>query len=111
VRGLYDYAGSSEDDLVFYQGDIFPIIMKGEGGWWVGERDGACGRVPSNFVEEIKIARVQSVAPWTSIKTEDLSFDADEILFILDKDASGWWFARNIKGMSGWVPSNYMEEI
>lgn len=38
----------------------------------------------------------------------ELSFAADEMLTITEQDDSGWWYATNSQGQSGFVPSNYL---
>ncbi|KAM4735379.1 myosin IEb [Anableps anableps] len=42
--------------------------------------------------------------------TDELSFNADDIIEILTEDASGWWFGR-LRGKEGMFPGNYVEKI
>lgn len=42
--------------------------------------------------------------------TDELSFNADEVIDILSEDASGWWFGR-LRGREGMFPGNYVEKI
>ena len=48
-------------------------------------------------------------------ETEDeLSFKADEIVTVLEKNADemeGWWKCKNQGGETGLCPANYLEEI
>ncbi|XP_077366677.1 tyrosine-protein kinase FRK [Festucalex cinctus] len=51
-----------------------------------------------------------------SARTEqDLSFNAGDILEVLDKRADDWWFAKAITGIStskqGYIPSNYVAPV
>uniref|UniRef100_A0A8C9Y9I5 Osteoclast-stimulating factor 1 n=1 Tax=Sander lucioperca TaxID=283035 RepID=A0A8C9Y9I5_SANLU len=42
--------------------------------------------------------------------TDELSFNADDIIDILTQDPSGWWFGR-LRGREGMFPGNYVEKI
>uniref|UniRef100_A0A3Q1IYT7 Osteoclast-stimulating factor 1 n=1 Tax=Anabas testudineus TaxID=64144 RepID=A0A3Q1IYT7_ANATE len=42
--------------------------------------------------------------------TDELSFNADDIIEILTEDPSGWWFGR-LRGREGMFPGNYVEKI
>ncbi|CAL1611601.1 unnamed protein product [Knipowitschia caucasica] len=42
--------------------------------------------------------------------TDELSFNADDVIDILSEDASGWWFGR-LRGREGMFPGNYVEKI
>ncbi|XP_023153829.1 myosin IEb [Amphiprion ocellaris] len=42
--------------------------------------------------------------------TDELSFNADDVIEILTEDASGWWFGR-LRGREGMFPGNYVEKI
>lgn len=42
--------------------------------------------------------------------TDELSFNAEEVIEILSEDASGWWFGR-LRGREGMFPGNYVEKI
>lgn len=42
--------------------------------------------------------------------TDELSFNADELIEIISEDASGWWFGR-LRGREGMFPGNYVEKI
>eukprot|EP01120_Amphizonella_sp_Union-15-10_P012713 TRINITY_DN5718_c0_g1_i1.p1 TRINITY_DN5718_c0_g1~~TRINITY_DN5718_c0_g1_i1.p1 ORF type:complete len:1049 (-),score=243.18 TRINITY_DN5718_c0_g1_i1:114-3260(-) len=53
ARALYDYAGQTDEELSFQEGDIVTIIKKDPGGWWEGELSGRKGWVPANYLEEI----------------------------------------------------------
>ncbi|XP_063736806.1 myosin IEb isoform X2 [Eleginops maclovinus] len=42
--------------------------------------------------------------------TDELSFNAEEVIEILTEDPSGWWFGR-LRGREGMFPGNYVEKI
>ncbi|XP_035291299.1 myosin IEb [Anguilla anguilla] len=42
--------------------------------------------------------------------TDELSFNAEDVIEILTEDASGWWFGR-LRGREGMFPGNYVEKI
>ncbi|KAM4579754.1 myosin IEb [Odontesthes bonariensis] len=42
--------------------------------------------------------------------TDELSFNADDVIEILTDDPSGWWFGR-LRGREGMFPGNYVEKI
>ncbi|KAK2909606.1 myosin IEb isoform X1 [Channa argus] len=42
--------------------------------------------------------------------TDELSFNADDIIEIVTEDPSGWWFGR-LRGREGMFPGNYVEKI
>ncbi|XP_068426002.1 myosin IEb [Clinocottus analis] len=42
--------------------------------------------------------------------TDELSFNAEDVMEILTEDASGWWFGR-LRGREGMFPGNYVEKI
>jgi len=55
----------------------------------------------------------QLIALYTYDATEDneLSFVEGETLHLLEKDDSGWWRGRNVKGQEGLFPSNFVEVV
>lgn len=57
VRALYDYTGSSSEELSFLEGTVFKVTSKGEpgvdDGYWEGELAGHIGVFPSLLVEEV----------------------------------------------------------
>ncbi|KAM9700192.1 unconventional myosin-Ie-like [Menidia menidia] len=42
--------------------------------------------------------------------TDELSFNAQDVIHILTEDPSGWWFGR-LRGREGMFPGNYVEKI
>ncbi|XP_040020373.2 myosin IEb [Gasterosteus aculeatus] len=42
--------------------------------------------------------------------TDELSFNANDVIEILTEDPSGWWFGR-LRGREGMFPGNYVEKV
>ncbi|KAI7806420.1 myosin IEb [Triplophysa rosa] len=42
--------------------------------------------------------------------TDELSFQADDVIEIVTEDPSGWWFGR-LRGKEGMFPGNYVEKL
>ena len=53
VTALYDFAGQSEGDLVFKEGDRIKVTKKTDStdDWWQGELRGVKGQFPANYCE------------------------------------------------------------
>ena len=49
-------------------------------------------------------------APEVPDSETELEIKKGEHVNVIKKDISGWWFAQNEDGSSGWVPANYLEE-
>lgn len=52
---------------------------------------------------------------YQSQSNEELSFNTNDTLYILDKDSSDWYKAqlktKNADGPTGLVPANYIEKV
>jgi hypothetical protein len=68
-KALYDFAASSDGEFTFNGGDVFEIVQKEDNGWWLAKKDGKEAWVPSNYLEEVKVAAPPPppVAPRASI--------------------------------------------
>ncbi|XP_062897777.1 myosin IEb [Mobula hypostoma] len=55
-------------------------------------------------------ARCRALYAYDAQDTDELSFNADDIIEIVREDASGWWLGR-IRGKEGLLPGNYVEKI
>lgn len=57
MRAIYDYTGSSSEELSFLEGTVFKVTSKGQNGvddgYWEGELAGRTGVFPSLLVEEV----------------------------------------------------------
>lgn len=50
---LYQYLSTEPGDLSFNQGDVI-IVLKADGEWWTGTKDGQTGIFPANFVKKME---------------------------------------------------------
>ncbi|KAH3744881.1 hypothetical protein Pelo_13726 [Pelomyxa schiedti] len=53
-KALYDYNGTTNDDLTFRRGDVIEITDS-SGAWWRGTLQGKSGVFPSNYVDRSDI--------------------------------------------------------
>jgi Variant SH3 domain len=51
AKVLYDYGAHDNTELTLTLGEIIRVVEKHESGWWVGERNGAKGLFPANYVQ------------------------------------------------------------
>lgn len=53
VTALYDFAGQSDGDLAFREGDRIKVVKKTDStdDWWTGELHGVTGSFPANYVQ------------------------------------------------------------
>ncbi|XP_037532937.1 src kinase-associated phosphoprotein 2 [Nematolebias whitei] len=56
-QGLWDCVGGQPDELSFKRGESIYILSKeyNSFGWWVGEKNGAVGIVPKNYLIELYV--------------------------------------------------------
>ncbi|CAB4474879.1 hypothetical protein RhiirA5_351135 [Rhizophagus irregularis] len=55
-KAVYDFLTEDTGELPFKSGDTLEILQKDDNGWWLAKKDGKQGWVPSNYLEEIKVA-------------------------------------------------------
>lgn len=68
-------------------------------------------RPQSGAFAEVPKARLYiSTSPYTVLRApDDLAFNVGELLEILNwDDDPNWWYARNDKGMNGYIPSSFV---
>lgn len=51
ARGLYDFDAENTSELSFKEGEFVWIHCRQFSGWFLGEKDGAQGLVPENYVQ------------------------------------------------------------
>lgn len=132
----YPYEAQQTDEITLGKGDRVHVLEKSSDGWWKGRKEtGEVGWFPSNYMElpddgsdtyaspevhcldsmqrERCIEIVSTLYPFTSSNREELSFDKDERLEILEKPAVDpeWWKARNARGEVGLIPRNYVQTL
>ncbi|XP_058863429.1 unconventional myosin-Ie [Acipenser ruthenus] len=52
----------------------------------------------------------QALYAYDAQDTDELSFNADDVIEIVTEDSSGWWFGR-LRGKEGMFPGNYVKKI
>ncbi|VDN50765.1 unnamed protein product [Dracunculus medinensis] len=126
----YSYEPQREDELRLSKGDVVTVTEKSSDGWWKGQCHSQTGWFPSNYIDEsppntyfssskapCNISSVISVVitlySFDAQNAEELSFRKGERLEITDHPAHDpeWWKARNSKGSTGLVPTNYIEQV
>jgi NCK adaptor protein len=114
----YNYTPVREDEVALTKGDRVYVLEKEGDGWWRGEANGKAGWFPSNYVEIIKadkasnvICKVRTLYPFKPTNNEELHFEKDTLLEIIDqpRDDPEWWKARKEDGTVGLVPKNYVK--
>lgn len=114
----YNYTPVREDEVQLIKGDRVYVLEKEGDGWWRGESKGKTGWFPSNYVEIITsenkgnvICKVRTLYPFTSKNEEELNFEKDTLLEIIDqpRDDPEWWRAKKEDGTIGLVPKNYVK--
>ena len=53
----------------------------------------------------------RAVYAFQGTQSDDLSFEEDEIITIVEKDESGWWTGKNAAGQEGSFPFNYIQVL
>ncbi|CAH1781077.1 unnamed protein product [Owenia fusiformis] len=135
----YAYDARQPDELKLAKGEKVFVTEKSSDGWWKGTKEsGDSGWFPSNYVDELTesnmyehpadssdqtedklddssqpIETVRTLYQFSTTNPEELGFDKDEHLEILEKPEGDpdWWRARNKMGEIGLVPRNYVEVI
>lgn len=69
VVALYDFAGNSEGDLSFQQGDRILVSRHIDGGWSCGRLEGREGIFPTAFVESPGMTDMPEILQVLDIKT------------------------------------------
>jgi len=136
----YDYEANQDDELSISKGDRIVVLEKSPDGWWKGRKGtGQVGWFPSNYVTleddaqdmsmyanpasscsenlstdlEDSIETVVTLYAYEGSNSEELTFEKDELLEILQKPTNDpdWWRARNQRGDVGLVPKNYVQAL
>ncbi len=134
----YAYQAQQSDELSLQKSDRVVVLEKCNDGWWKGrkEYDNQIGWFPSNYVEiddmqdtrtyahppdsllaklgnDESLETVITLYPYISSNSEELSFDKDETLEIIEKPPIDpeWWKARNQRGEVGLIPRNYVQTL
>lgn len=132
----FKYVPQRDDELEMNRGETILVLEMENDGWWRGENSVSSknGWFPYNYVEKKEedfnrsveysdpqqdpvtieiLGKVRTLYPFNSQAPEELSFEKDAVLEIIEKpkDDPDWWQARKSTGESGLVPRNYVEEL
>nr|XP_046271325.1 SH3 domain-containing protein 19 isoform X3 [Scatophagus argus] len=125
VVALYDFAGNSEGDLSFQQGDCILISQHINAEWSRGRLGGREGIFPIAFVESCtagqqssvdqqKIAavggRARAMYEFTSDCDEELSLQVGDIITGLES-VDEEWYLGDLRGKRALVPKNYVQVL
>ncbi|XP_051801494.1 SH3 domain-containing protein 19 [Acanthochromis polyacanthus] len=124
VVALYDYAGNSEDDLSFQQGDCILITQHINAEWSCGRLSGREGLLPRAFVEATtdqqssdnhqngaaEGPRARALYNFTSNCDEELSLQVGDVVTNLES-VDEEWFLGDLRGRRALVPKNYVQVL
>ncbi|KAF9957063.1 hypothetical protein BGZ72_002206 [Mortierella alpina] len=60
VRAMYDFESEDATNLTFKKDDVIQVLAQLESGWWAGHCDGRQGWFPSNYVQVLEEADLDS---------------------------------------------------
>lgn len=122
---ICDYKKKNKNDISLTAGDVVDVIEKNDYGWWLVDRDGELGWAPASHLEPTddgaEVTSAKHFAPgkeeiYVSIKryqataADELSFDADVMLKVVEKTLDGWWLVR-YQGDEGWAPAMHLKRV
>ncbi|XP_054459796.1 SH3 domain-containing protein 19 [Anoplopoma fimbria] len=124
VVALYDYAGDSDGDLSFQQGDRILISQHVDAEWSHGRLNGREGLFPRAFVESSSGqqstnqqsgaaaagSRGRAMFNFTSDCDEELSLQVGDIITGLEP-VDEEWFLGDLRGKRALVPKNYVQML
>uniref|UniRef100_A0A3B3TAL1 Osteoclast-stimulating factor 1 n=1 Tax=Paramormyrops kingsleyae TaxID=1676925 RepID=A0A3B3TAL1_9TELE len=68
------------------------------------------GRPKPTPKPKLQLPRCKALYAYDAQDTDELSFNADDIIEIMEEDVSGWWTGR-LRGKQGLFPNNYVSKI
>ncbi|KAM7419467.1 hypothetical protein PAMA_016536 [Pampus argenteus] len=122
VVALYDFAGKSDGDLSFQQGDSILITQHLNDEWSSGRLDGREGMFPRAFVQSSSGqqssntqknsaaagGRAKALFDFTSDCDEELSLKVGDVITNLES-VDREWFLGDLRGKRALVPKNYVQ--
>ena len=76
---LYTYTSTVAEDLTFNKGDVIAVV-RDDGDWWTGSKDGRTGMFPANYVKKLP--------PASKVRTNVLYVECVEQTLHLASDSS-----------------------
>ncbi|XP_025763651.1 SH3 domain-containing protein 19, partial [Oreochromis niloticus] len=124
VVALYDYAGRTEEELSFQQGDCILVTKHMDAEWSCGRLNGREGLFPRNYVESTTGqqlfnnqengaaggGRARALYSFTSTCNEELSLRVGDIITNLES-IDDEWFLGDLRGKRALVPKNYVQVL
>ncbi|KAM4603340.1 SH3 domain-containing protein 19 [Polymixia lowei] len=125
VVALYDFAGQTDEDLSFQQGDCILLTKHVDAEWCAGRLNGREGFFPKAFVEtsagELSAPDSQqssaaggmtarALFDFQSDCEEELSLQVGDIITNLES-LDDEWFLGDLKGKRALVPKNYVQVL
>nr|XP_055058160.1 cytoplasmic protein NCK1 [Misgurnus anguillicaudatus] len=128
----FNYTAKREDELSLTKGTKVIVLEKCSDGWWRGIYNGLSGWFPSNYVTENLdgtmrgdsvsslnnngpqiLHTVQALYHFSSGNDEDLNFNKNELMDVLEKPENDpeWWKCRKVNGQVGLVPKSYVAVV
>jgi len=120
-----DYQKKNKNDISLKAGDIIDVIERNDYGWWLVDREGELGWAPASHLEptdngsEITTSKVfapgkeeiyMSLESYQAKADDELTFDADVMLKVVEKTLDGWWLVR-YQGEEGWAPAMLLKRV
>ncbi|GAA5873711.1 hypothetical protein JCM3774_000147 [Rhodotorula dairenensis] len=111
VRSLFAYEAQRNEDLGFEENRVVLAhpAKDPNGDWWYGstEQNGSrFGWFPKSYVEEYHARPARALYPYTAASDDELSFEEEETLAIVEQTDESWWKAEK-DGIIGLVPAAY----
>ncbi|CAI5680735.1 unnamed protein product [Oreochromis niloticus] len=124
VVALYDYAGRTEEELSFQQGDCILVTKHMDAEWSCGRLNGREGLFPRNYAESTTGqqlfnnqengaaggGRARALYSFTSTCNEELSLRVGDIITNLES-IDDEWFLGDLRGKRALVPKNYVQVL
>lgn len=118
VRSLYTYQGQREEDLSFDENEIILAHPSKDGSndWWYGTlvtgSKGLKGTFPKIYVQSVDQTKTaKTLYDFAGSSSEEMSFQADQILQVVDDQDEHWWKVIDEEQRIVIVPSSYVELV
>ncbi|KAK0415821.1 hypothetical protein QR680_012139 [Steinernema hermaphroditum] len=126
AKALYDYDSPIQGDLQFFAGDLITVFEQIDAEWCKGEVRGRTGIFPVNFVEisnattplaspclsspgAIGLGTVTAAYDYSSGVSEDLTFQAGDVIEIVER-INDEWIRGRIGAREGMVPLTFVAQ-